>query len=420
MKTIRQIIYDLRHQPVIAWVTIVGTALAVCLISVVSMVDSVKEVELAPETHRQSILHGDYLHGKSEFAEFSGGLDYYAARFLYDSIPGVKMMSLASSIQDITATVNDGMPADYILMLTDENYWKIFDFKFLAGRPYDHAAVQSGIKEAVITRDTARSMFGDHSTAVGKQFHVNGIPYTVVGVVENTTSLMSDTYSDIFSPLTVESEDQRPGHMGRFGVLLLPGSATVEEIRETVESRYGALNAAEKELGFNYIYHGQPYDYRQAMVFSNIDPEQDSNMKQWILYAILLIVPAINLSTMTRARLMKRISDIGVRRAYGCTRRRVVFDMLAENFLITLIGGIIGFALSLIVCYMFTELIMANGFFDSRSAESMRLSIWMLINPYTLIFTLLFCFVLNLLSAGIPAWNAAKVSPVEAISSSKQ
>ena len=44
-----------------------------------------------------------------------------------------------------------------------------------------------------------------------------------------------------------------------------------------------------------------------------------------------------------------------------------------------------------------------------------HVSVWMLLNWRTLLWAIGFCFVLNLLSSGIPAWRASRVSPVEAI-----
>ena len=42
--------------------------------------------------------------------------------------------------------------------------------------------------------------------------------------------------------------------------------------------------------------------------------------KRLLVYAILLIIPAINLSSMTQSRLRQRVAEIGVRRSFGSTR----------------------------------------------------------------------------------------------------
>lgn len=420
MNTFKQIFYDLRHQPVIAWVTIAGTSLAVCLMTVVSMIQSVSDIEIAPETHRREILIGKYIHCQAEKQNWSGGMDYSTAQTLYGSLPGVELVSFVTSNDEGALRVGAGLPYEVELKATDENFWKLYDFKFLAGRPYDEASVKSGLREAVLTRNVARDLFGSPESAVGREFNFAANTWHVVGVVENTTSLLTNSYAQMYVPIPTTSDGGGMHRQGSVEALILPGDATKEDIKKVVESRYALLEEQDKSLGYKYIYHGSPFEYDQTQIWSNGDPEPKSNAKQIILYLILLVVPAINLSTMTRARLQSRMSEIGVRRAFGCKRRTVVTDILAENFIITLVGGIIGFALSVVICYMFTDVLLSNGWIDDRSPESMRLSVLMIINPLTIAFTILFCFLLNLLSAGIPAWRAACMNPVEAISSSKK
>ena len=63
MKTkIAKILYDMRTQPVIGWVTIIGTALSIFLIMVVVMMQQVSILSFAPETHRDRMLYGMFIH----------------------------------------------------------------------------------------------------------------------------------------------------------------------------------------------------------------------------------------------------------------------------------------------------------------------------------------------------------------------
>ena len=59
---IRQIIYDIRRQPVIGSVTIIATALSIFLFMVVAITARVKVVPFAPESCRDRLLLGQYLH----------------------------------------------------------------------------------------------------------------------------------------------------------------------------------------------------------------------------------------------------------------------------------------------------------------------------------------------------------------------
>ena len=147
---------------------------------------------------------------------------------------------------------------------------------------------------------------------------------------------------------------------------------------------------------------------------SNLDPTADHEKKlRWILYGILLLVPAINLSSMTQSRLRRRVSEIGVRRAFGCCRSRLIRDIIAENFLITLLGGVAGLILCLIFGYFFSDMI----FTDLSINREIDLSLKLLIDWKLYGAALAFCLLLNILSSGIPAWRASRINPVDAINS---
>lgn len=135
--------------------------------------------------------------------------------------------------------------------------------------------------------------------------------------------------------------------------------------------------------------------------------------ERFITFLILLIVPAINLSSMTQSRLRRRISEVGVRRAFGCTRTELLGQILGENLIVTLVAGILGLLFSLIFAYVGNELIFAQQYSQTLNPPMVDASI--LIHVSTFGWALFFCFVLNLLSTGIPAWRASRMNIVEAI-----
>ena len=132
---------------------------------------------------------------------------------------------------------------------------------------------------------------------------------------------------------------------------------------------------------------------------------------RYTLYAILLLVPAINLSSLLHSRMRKRISEIGVRRAFGCTRLRVITDIIWENFLITLVGGIVGVALGI------TFALTYSGLYEDMETYGSGITpdIGSVINFGTILIAVGVCFILNLISASLPAWQASRLNPVEAI-----
>lgn len=65
-------------------------------------------------------------------------------------------------------------------------------------------------------------------------------------------------------------------------------------------------------------------------------------MKYVIIVLVLLLIPAINMSGITQSRMRKRMAEIGVRKAFGATRSELLTQVLYENLLQTLLGGVLG------------------------------------------------------------------------------
>ena len=187
-------------------------------------------------------------------------------------------------------------------------------------------------------------------------------------------------------------------------------------IREEANRRLDEYNKLIGEDGWKFINRNRPYDQEKNVLATGANWEPDVKVERrnrFIIFLILLIVPAINLSSMTQSRLRRRISEIGVRRAFGCTRMELLGQILGENLVITLLAGILGLLMSFLFAYCGNELIFAQQYSMTLNPPTVDASI--LVHASTFGWALLFCFILNLLSTGIPAWRASRMNIVEAI-----
>ncbi len=91
-------------------------------------------------------------------------------------------------------------------------------------------------------------------------------------------------------------------------------------------------------------------------------------MGTWYIYAVLLLLPAMNISSMTRSRLRRRVSEIGVRRALGATRRDILGQFLVENLVMTVAGTVAGVLFSLLFCKLYI-----TTFFPMENAGTWQL-----------------------------------------------
>lgn len=282
-----------------------------------------------------------------------------------------------------------------------------------------------------MTRSAARKLFGEEKVS-GRAIEVATYPYTVVGVIEDPMAVMSNSYADILLPfnpaLSVREGDSGPERW--LGIvtarLLTANNADVENIKAQVKKRYARLEPEAKKMDLSLTYHQQPYTAREMGLGdfgSNTDPDtKNHDISNAVILALLILLPAINLSSMTRSRLRHRVSEIGVRRAFGASRKSIIRQITSENLIITLIGGVIGLALSFIFLAMFSHVFFQyGGGFGDLPLDMLDSgpSLGMIFSWKSFFFAFVMCFVLNLLSATVPAWKAAKVQPAEAISGSR-
>lgn len=401
----------MRTQPVISWVTIIGTALSIFLIMTVVMMQQVNILSFAPESHRDRMLYGIYFHKTDDGGNGgSTSLSYETAKRLYGRLEGIELTCYQSS--DIEKLDARGITREQFTVdvrQTDDEFWRVYDYDLLEGRYFDSADVAAERCVAVISNTVARRLFGGEN-AVGQHFELDHNDFEVVGIVADSSPLASMAYGQVFKPIDIQTTEDWGKEFGSLmASLLVKEGVDFESIREQVRGRYAQLDTELEASGQKTVYHGAPFDQEiiaNGVGGSNVTPDASGPRTLRILtYIILLIVPAINLSSMLHSRLSRRVSEIGIRRAFGCTRSRIISDIISENLIVTVAGGIIGLALGIVFAL----------FYDGLYSTEARPALSLLLDWHILAFAFSACFILNIISAAMPAWQAGRLNPVEAI-----
>lgn len=425
----KQAIAQLRTQPLISTITIVGTAIAILLIMTVVMLQEVEVAPFAPESNRDRFLHVQYMSITNKDwggdSSSNGPMSWTTAKECFKALTTPEAVTIYMVNEQMQPLQLPGQPtvtAD--VRETDDTYFKVFDFSFIEGKPYDQAAFDAGLPVAVLSESIARALFGS-TDVVGREFLLSHGPYRVAGVVKDVSTLASQAYGQVWIPFTSTASTNFmwcDDHMGNFSVTILARSRDdFDEIRAEVERLRVARNAVIGENGWELFYRNRPYDQEKFKcgMSANNEPDVDAARKnRFMVYLILLIVPAINLSSMTQSRMRQRMSEVGVRRAFGATRSGIAGQLIIENMIVTLIAGIIGFALSIASAFIFREALFTANYSDTLNAPMVNLSI--LIHPSTFLLALLFCFILNMLSSGLPAWRASRTNVVSALNNHRK
>lgn len=423
---IKKVIYNLRRQPVVSAVTVIGTALSIFLIMVFVMMNQIKVAPFAPESNRDRFLHYNIItfsHPYSNGQSNNGPMSLDVVKNLFYPLreaEAVTGYTYTTHVRTIGIPGHKPFAAD--TRETDANYFNVFDFTFVSGKPYSQADSEAGLPVAVIDANMARRLFGTED-AVGRSFLINDGEYRVSGVVKPVSTLAEHAYGQVWINTTsTDTPDDTWGADGyRLGgyytvTILAPKDKSLEEVRDDFNRQFADFSKILAESGQSVDNLNRPYTQEKmaAEGYGVREPDLDRYRRtNYTVFAILLIIPAINLAGMTHSRLSRRVSEIAVRRVYGATMLDVFSDIFLESLLVTLLGGLIGLLLSFAAAFLFGNLFFAIPYSDNLGDMNMNAA--MLIQWSTLGLALLFCFILNLLSTSLPAIQIARVNLVNSL-----
>ena len=417
----------MRQNRLFTGIYVLGTGLSIAFTMILFIILYIKFAPVYPEYNRNRMLvvGPTAVTGKnSNFNSTNIGVSPKCAD-LFRDLQHVDKVSLClprhngfnnkvlvpSTDREVLASIN----------FVDANYWRVFTFDFICGKPFTEAAIESNLSEAVITGDMAMRIFAT-TDAVGKNIILDGDEVKVTGVVKSVTAATPNTAADVFLPISFngvnKSNDGEPGLMGSFLCFLLAKNADDKDaLRNEVIESVKKYNDADKNFTSNLM--GQPDEYWKSSLRGVGESEEDlMSTIRTILYILfaLLIIPAMNLCGMNASRMEERMSEIGVRKSYGASNRSIMMQILTENMLLTLAGGIIGllfaYAIALasgnLVIHLFDTFVFPNSVSTDITME-------MLFNPTLFIIVLLICMLLNVLSAVIPAMTVLRHPIINAI-----
>jgi putative ABC transport system permease protein len=324
------------------------------------------------------------------------------------NLPGVEYLSVYENNQMVYSYV-DGRKIGSSLKRTDANYWRILHFRFIEGGPIASADVSEARMVAVINRTTRERFFGG-GTAVGRTLEADGQRFTVIGVVEDVSELRTAPYSDMWVPYTTAKTTAYKREMiGNWNAMALARDrGSMAAIREEFESR---LRRAEFPDSKEFQTLVAPLETK-VEGFARMMPganRKDPGSQLWkaaalfgVLGFLFILVPTINLVNINISRIMERASEIGVRKAFGAPARSLVAQFLAENILLTMMGGVAGYALS---------------FFVLRGLGQSGLFTYAQFSPNLRVFLygMLLAIVFGAVSGVYPAWRMSRLNPVDAL-----
>lgn len=422
----------MRQNRLFTGIYVVGTGLSIALVMTLFIIFYVKFGPVYPEYNRDRTLVlkpiKRYPKGKPESWTINGGVAYYVVDQMLPGLPHVEQVagSMIDFWGDYQVSAADVKPFKVTPRFANGAFWKVFSFRFVDGQPFTQEDVEAKAQVAVIGESLAKRLFAATEGVEGRHFAFNGRDYRVCGVVRDVSNATPETAGDLWLPLLnaqyISKELDRFGLLGNvYASLLVDDAENLETVRSEVQDVFRRYTLQDKD--YEYDLMGQPDPYWLSTFRQDVEKAPDTmELVKDFLYILLalLFIPALNLSGMISSRMDSRIAELGIRKAYGATRCRLLEQVLCENLLLTLLGGLAGLLFSYLIVLTASDWILTlfdKNIYDTSLSTSLTPE--MLFNPAVFGCALAVCVVLNVVSALVPALGAMRHPIMESLNTKR-
>jgi putative ABC transport system permease protein len=250
----------------------------------------------------------------------------------------------------------------------------------------------------VVLGGDIKDKFFPNVDAIGKTLKVRGMPMRVVGVEEKRGSFFGDSFDrHIYIPVTTHMQIFGRGRDG----IQIHGKAKMREaFHATIEDARTAMRNKHKLKG------------NDEDDFGLVNVEELNNQVDQFTSSIAMVVVPITLITLVVGGIVvmnimlvsvtERTFEVGLRKAVGATKKQILMQFLIESGLLCALGGVLGLLLAAGVCWLIT----------------MMAGVTMTITIAYILMALIFSSVIGMIAGIYPAFKAARLDPIVALTHS--
>jgi putative ABC transport system permease protein len=390
------------------FISLFGISLTLVVLMVVTAMLDNEFSPRAPESRFDRALVVFTIGIYGDEGGFTGNPGYKFVDKYVRGLPSAEKVTLFSDTER-SVLYHGGRKIETRVRWTDGAYWQVLDFQFLEGGPYSQADDDNANHVAVISEKMRKQLFGGEPS-VGKTFEVDGLTYRVTGVVTDVSVLRRAGFSDIWVPNnTQKSGGWKTQVMGQYNAVVLARSASdFPRLRQEFSERIANFpfddpkNQKRLVVSLNTPFEAFAVTFHFDDHMSAIEHARFVRLIFLGMALLFIALPTMNLISINLSRIMERSSEIGVRKAFGASSRALVGQFVLENVVLTIIGGVIGFVLSVLVLAAITRAeLIPNAVFD--------------VNFRIFLYGMLLAALFGVISGVYPAWKMSRMQPVNAL-----
>lgn len=275
-----------------------------------------------------------------------------------------------------------------------------------SGRFINYSDINDNRKVAIIGDGVRKEMYDPGEEVIGSYIKINGVNFMVIGTYRkkgNNNGNVEEAQKQIYVPFTAFSQAFNMGETVGWMAITANDNASITELKSSVfdviKSRHSIHPEDERAIG-NFDLYAE---------FSKINGLFIALTAVAYFVGILVLLSGIiGISNIMLIVVKERTNEIGIRRALGATPWAIRGQILLESIFLTIISGMAGIALATgIIALINSQL------------SGMDTSEMMFANPSVdlgVVFIALSILIISGLIAGlIPAQNAIRVKPVDAL-----
>lgn len=266
------------------------------------------------------------------------------------------------------------------------------NIEILEGRPFTRQDNENMNRVLMIDDYTRDKIFKEEEEVIGEIVEISGNPYKLVGVYKSTIppEYRWGDGGEAMMPRTLNGMMFGSPEISEVQIV----AASAENLTETADAASAHLTEIkELEDGMYMYYDPSEYEEEFKSFYRTITLFIGS------IAGISLLVGGIGVMNIMLVSVTERTREIGLRKAIGATRKRILVQFLIEAMTITLLGGLIGIGIAVLVTAILSQLLPFTA----------------VISPLVVFIGAGFSALIGIVFGILPANKASKLSPIDAL-----